>query len=343
MQPPLRQFVVRLARREDVEAFTALVIDADGALERHPESREASHLSIETSIRSLAGQASDAERGYLLLLEDVHSAEIAGCITLTCRIGLEQPFYDYRVGRIVHSSRPLKSYRCLDVLYLSNDLTGCSELHSLYLRAGARGMGAASLLLKAAQLFIRSRLHEFAPRLIAELHGVQDANGASPFWESVGRRFFRVGQREVERLMAKGRKAFVAELMPKHPMYVSLLPTAAQAVVGEVHHSNVGLARELEADGFHFENHVNIFDAGRVMEAHMADLHGVAASRVLSARDCEDVAGERWWIAGGSGADFRVIGGTAAATDDELRIAPALLRRLGARAGDKLLALPLRP
>jgi arginine/ornithine N-succinyltransferase beta subunit len=79
------------------------------------------------------------------------------------------------------------------------------------------------------------------------------------------------------------------------------------------------------------------------MEAHMADLHGVAASRVLSARDCEDVAGEHWWIAGGSGADFRVVGGTAAATEDELRIAPALLRRLGARAGDKLLALPLRP
>ena len=75
----------------------------------------------------------------------------------------------------------------------------------------------------------------------------------------------------------------------------------------------------------------------------MADLHGVAASRVLSARDCEDVAGERWWIAGGSGADFRVTGGTAAAADNELRIAPALLRRLGARAGDKLLALPLRP
>ena len=65
------------------------------------------------------------------------------------------------------------------------------------------------------------------------------------------------------------------------------------------------------------------------------DLHGVAASRVLSARDCEDVAGEHWWIAGGSGADFRVVGGTAAATEDELRIAPALLRRLGARAAGR--------
>lgn len=338
--PPQRQFVVRLARADDADAFTALVVDADGTLERHPESIEASRATIERSCRSLDGAVSDAERGYLLLLEDVLSGEIAGCVGLACRIGLDQPFYDYRVGKIVHSSRPLKSYRCLDVLYLCNDLTGCSEAHSLYVHSASRGQGGASLLLKAAQMFVRTRIEEFAPRLIAELRGVQDEAGASPFWESVGRQFFRVDQRGAERLVAKGHKAFIAELMPKHPMYVSLLPEAAQAVVGKVHRSSEALAAEMEIDGFHFENHVDIFDAGRVLEAHTATLRGVAGSRMLSVFGGESGASSEWWLAAGSGPDFRVLGVSATPDGDRLIVAPETLGLIGVGSGGGVLALP---
>lgn len=335
-----RQFVVRLARAEDVDAFTALVVDADGVLERHPESVEASRATIERSCRSLAGRATDAERGYLLLLEDTSSGEIAGCVGLACHIGLDQPFYDYRVGKIVHSSRPLKSYRCLDVLYLCNDLTGCSEAHSLYVRRDLRGLGGAALLLKAAQMFVRTRIDEFAPRLIAELRGVQDEAGASPFWESVGRQFFRIDQRGAERLVAKGHKAFIAELMPKHPMYVSLLPEAAQAVVGKVHRSSEALAAEMEADGFHFENHVDIFDAGRVLEAHVAALRGVTESVALKAVEVAETGGAAaWWVAGGEGAGFRVARCGATREGDSLHLDAASLRRIEVNSGDAVLAL----
>lgn len=338
--PPRRQFVVRLARADDAEAFAALVVDADGTLERHPESLEASRATIARSCRSLEGAVSDADRGYLLVLEDVVSGEIAGCVGLACRIGLDQPFYDYRVGKIVHSSRPLKSYRCLDVLYLCNDLTGCSEAHSLYVHSASRGQGGASLLLKAAQMFVRTRIEEFAPRLIAELRGVQDAAGASPFWEAVGRQFFRVEQRGAERLVAKGHKAFIAELMPKHPMYVSLLPEAARAVVGKVHRSSEALAAEMEIDGFHFENHVDIFDAGRVLEAHTATLRGVAGSRMLNLVGGESGASSEWWLAAGSGPDFRVLAVSATQDGDRLTVAPEVLRLIGVDSGTSVLALP---
>lgn len=338
--PPQRQFVVRLARADDAEAFTTLVVDADGTLERHPESLDASRATIARSCRSLEGAASDAERGYLLVLEDVVSGEVAGCVGLACRIGLDQPFYDYRVGKIVHSSRPLKSYRCLDVLYLCNDLTGSSEAHSLYVHSASRGNGGASLLLKAAQMFVRTRIEEFAPRLIAELRGVQDEAGASPFWEAVGRQFFRVEQRGAERLVAKGHKAFIAELMPKHPMYVSLLPEAAQAVVGKVHRSSEALAAEMESDGFHFENHVDIFDAGRVLEAHTATLAGVSRSVAfrVSGGQVDELA-PVWWVASGEGAAFRVARCSGTRDGDSLHVDAESLRRIEADSGDAVLAL----
>lgn len=338
-----REFVVRVATMDDADAFTALVLEADGTLERHAESVEASRATIAVTRRSVAGEAGEAERGYLLLLEDVASGEVAGCIALSCHIGLDQPFYDYRLGKIVHSSRRLKSYRCLDVLYLCNDLTGCSEMHSLYVRSDARRMGAAAQLVRAAQLFIAARAAEFAPRIIGELRGVQDAQGTSPFWEAVGRHFFKVDQRGAERLVAKGHKAFIAELMPKYPVYLSLLPETAQRVVGGVHGSSETLAVLLEEDGFHFENHVDIFDAGRVMEAYTATLKGVAGSAVLAAAEAPTVQGAtEWWIAAGDGADFRATLATGRRDGDRLQLPALALRRVGASAGAAVRALPSR-
>ncbi|NMG29842.1 arginine N-succinyltransferase [Aromatoleum evansii] len=334
------RFIVRVARADDAAAFHALVIEADGALERHAESPEASRATLERVERSLAGKASDAERGYMLLLEDCASGEVAGCVQLVCSIGLDQPFYDYRLGKIVHSSSRLQSWRCHDVLYLCNDLTGCSELHSLYVRRAARGMGGAALLTKAAQLFIAGRLAEFAPRTIIEMHGVRGPDDTSPFWEAVGRHFFKVDQRGAERLVAQGRKAFIAELMPKHPVYLSLLPESAQATVGGIHPVVAGLVPLLEQDGFHFENHVDIFDAGMVLEAHTRTLNGVANSRELLAD--ADEAGEgaqTWWLAAGEGEGFRVMVGAGAPEGECLSISPEVMRRLGMVAGGKVRAL----
>ncbi|HJV27356.1 MAG TPA: arginine N-succinyltransferase [Aromatoleum sp.] len=335
-----KEFVVRLATMDDAEAFTALVVDANGTLERHPESVDASRATIAVTRRSLAGEATDAERSYLLLLEEVASGEVVGCIALTCNIGLDQPFYDYRLGKMVHSSRRLKSYRCLDVLYLCNDLTGCSEIHSLYVRRDARRMGAAAQLVRAAQLFVASRPAEFAPRIIGELRGVQDGQGTSPFWQAVGRHFFKVDQRGAERLVAKGHKAFIAELMPKYPVYLSLLPEAAQCVVGGVHESGHALAALLENDGFHFENHVDIFDAGRVMEAHTTKLNGVANSLRLTAAEASLGSGAgQWWIAAGEGADFRATLASGMREAHRLLLPAGILQRVRAAGGTVLRAL----
>ncbi|WP_407278124.1 arginine N-succinyltransferase [Aromatoleum evansii] len=334
------RFIVRVARADDAAAFHALVIEADGALERHAESPEASRATLERVERSLAGKASDAERGYMLLLEDCASGEVAGCVQLVCSIGLDQPFYDYRLGKIVHSSSRLQSWRCHDVLYLCNDLTGCSELHSLYVRRDARGMGGAALLTKAAQLFIAGRLAEFAPRTIIEMHGVRGPDDTSPFWEAVGRHFFKVDQRGAERLVAQGRKAFIAELMPKHPVYLSLLPESAQATVGGIHPVVAGLVPLLEQDGFHFENHVDIFDAGMVLEAHTRTLNGVASSRILAAEEGDPgAAAHAWWLAAGNGGDFRMCLGSGVADADRLLLSPDTLHRLGVGAHADVIAL----
>ena len=57
-------------------------------------------------------------------------------------------------------------------------------------------------------------------------------------------------------------KKFIADLMPRHPIYVTLLPAEAQRVIGQVHESSKPALKNLEAEGFRFNGMVDIFDAG---------------------------------------------------------------------------------
>lgn len=334
-----RAWVVRPVRAADAAALRALVVESDGAIEGIDRSTDNVEAAIANSERSLRGETAPAQQGCLLLLEDLDRHEIVGCVGLSCRIGLEQPFYDYRLGNIVHSSRQLGSYRCLDVLYLCNDLTGSGELHSLYVRRDRRREGAARLLLKSAMLFIATRPEAFGPRLVVELRGNADAAGRSPFWESLGRHFFRVDQRTAEELVAKGRKAFIAELMPKHPVYAALLPADAQQAIGGIHEECLPLTRLLEAEGLRYDSHVDIFDGGRVLEGRTRELAGVAAARRLTAK-LADADGTPCWLAAGQGAAFRATTASGSSDGRNLSISPATAECLGVRDRDPLLLLP---
>ena len=59
----------------------------------------------------------------------------------------------------------------------------------------------------------------FNEKVVAEMRGVIDDKGYSPFWESPGERFFSMEFSRADYLCGTGQKAFIAELMPKHPIY----------------------------------------------------------------------------------------------------------------------------
>ena len=67
------------------------------------------------------------------------------------------------------------------------------------------------------------------------MRGVSDGNGHSPLWDALGAKFFDMEFSEADTLSGLGNKAFIAELMPKYPIYLPMLPDAARAVVGRVH------------------------------------------------------------------------------------------------------------
>ncbi|MBU5568360.1 arginine N-succinyltransferase, partial [Escherichia sp. S69_ASV_4] len=84
-------------------------------------------------IKTWQGELPKSEQGYVFVLEDSETGTVAGICAIEVAVGLNDPWYNYRVGTLVHASKELNVYNALPTLFLSNDHTGSSELCTLFL------------------------------------------------------------------------------------------------------------------------------------------------------------------------------------------------------------------
>jgi arginine N-succinyltransferase len=135
------------------------------------------------------------------------------------------------------------------------------------------------LLARSRYLFIRIHRERFAARLLAELRGVIDAKGGSPFWDAIAGRFFGMDFRQADEFNATHGTQFIADLMPKTPIYTAMLPESARAVMGVPHPSGRAAMKMLEREGFAWECYVDIFDGGPTMVVATDNIRTVREAR----------------------------------------------------------------
>ena len=126
---------------------------------------------------------------------------------------------------------------------------------------------------------------------------------------------------------------FIADLMPKHPVYVAMLSEEAKRVIGLPHPTGRAAMRMLEGENFRYEGYVDIFDGGPSMLARTDDVKSVAGSRPAELKGVDLEKGERALVATGSLGEFRCCYG-ARALDDNGGVA------IDARAADVLDVAP---
>lgn len=280
--------------------------------------------------------------GYLFVMEDIDSGAVVGTTGIEARVGLQDAFYHYHLSKVVHHSRELGIYNTQDVLTLCNDYTGVSELCTLFLTPAARARQNGHLLSRCRMLFMAEHPQRFADRVIAELRGVSDAQGRSPFWTWLQKHFFSMDLADAIHRVGMGQKSFIAELMPHYPVYVSLLDQAAQDVISEVHLETRPARRLLEKEGFTFRGYVDIFDAGPSVEAYRKDIRSVRHSERYIIAAGNGLAGAPMMlIANTAVADFRATLAPARVNPDTdtLTVDPEVLRALELGSGDAVRAL----
>jgi arginine N-succinyltransferase len=337
-------FFVRPARPGDVDAIYRMAQGGGGGLTNLPPIREALAEKLERSTAALArSEDGVADDRFVFALVDA-AGGVHGTSQIFAQVGAGHPFYSYRKGVISQYSRELGATFRSEMLTLSTDLDGSSEVGGLFLdpsarsgaQPGAVSGGCGTLLARSRYLFIRSHRARFADRTVAELRGVINADGTSPFWDGLAGRFFGMSFREADEFNSVHGNQFIADLMPKHPIYTALLSDTALAVMGQPHPSGRPAMRMLEGEGFRFDNYLDIFDGGPTMTATTDRIAAISNAReaVITAIEIEPEAGTSCLIAAGRLADFRAAWGQVAIAGDGVTINAAAAQLLNLQTFD---------
>jgi arginine N-succinyltransferase len=319
--------------RQAGDGMTTLKPDADLLARR-----------IAIACDSFAEKIPFEQRDFLFVLEDTDQSKVVGVSAIKSAVGLTEPFYNYRIGTLVHSSKELNVYSRMETLYLSNDLTGCSELCSLFLHPDYRFGVNGKLLSKCRFLFIAQFPHLFSEKLIAELRGFQHPDGSSPFWDNLGRYFFKMDFNRADDLSSSGKRSFIAELMPRYPLYVAYLPKEAQEVIGQVHSATRPARRLLEQEGLYYDGFVDIFDAGPVLQAWVKELRAVRISELVDVVDSHQAVAcaISTLTANTIIQDYRVIVSDSPPKAKQLALTSAQQQALQCSVHDQVRIMPLR-
>jgi len=333
---------VRPARLSDLSEVKRLAAGSLIGLTSLPDDGERLAEKISASETAFAAEVAFAgEESYFFVLEDGKSQRLLGCSAIIATAGGAEPFYNFRNETFVHASRALSVSSRIHVLSLCHDLSASSLLASFYIDPELAGSAQAELISRVRLLFAACFPARFADTLVAEIVGLSDEQGRSPFWEAVGRNFFDMDYSEAERLCGGKNRTFLAELMPHYPLYVPLLADSAQEAIGQVHPKAQLSFDILSREGFETERYIDPFDGGPTLLARTSAARSIAQSAVFKAATGEAGGGSAYLVCNGRLRDFRAVLVESAPQQNHLPLSAQALEQLGVREGDALRAVVL--
>ncbi|MDP3550078.1 MAG: arginine N-succinyltransferase [Novosphingobium sp.] len=336
-------FRIRAARASDLQPLYEMAKLTGGGFTNLPADRKALTTKLGRAAEAYANTEEGDPRNpedelFVFVLENAQTGEVRGTSQIFTCVGRKSPFYSYRMATLTQHSKELNRTFRAEMLNLVTDLEGSSEVGGLFLHPNERAGGLGMLLARSRYLFIAMHRARFGEKILAELRGVIDERGGSPFWDGVAGRFFGMGFQEADYFNAINGHQFIADLMPKHPVYIAMLPETARSAIGLPHPSGRAAMRMLEEEGFAYEGYVDIFDGGPTMTARTDRVRSICEAKELAVAHVRAPEGEgavvKALVATGKLSDYRCAFAEIAETPDGLTLDPVSAAALGVKAGD---------
>ncbi|TVR44911.1 MAG: arginine N-succinyltransferase [Planctomycetota bacterium] len=338
---------IRCVRETDLGRLLDLARQATYGLTSLPPNPEVLAKAIDRARRALSSP-DDGPSGakWLFVLEDSLSGMVHGTCGIHDKTGGYHPFWSYRLTTVKRESQRFGIRRELQTLTLEQVHNGPSEIGSLFLAPTFRQRGAGRCLSLARFLHIANHRARFEDQLIAEMRGVIDETGRSPFWEGLGRHFFHMDFPEADHLSVTD-KSFISDLIPLHPIYVCLLPPEAQAVIGQVHPRTRPALELLLQQGFQPTGQIDVFDGGPVVGCATAAVAAIASSQRLPcaaiSSAIDESAGPPSHLVATCDLDVRMVACRPQLQADAIQISATAAKLLGCERDTPLRCCPLRP
>ncbi|GGI79027.1 arginine N-succinyltransferase [Shewanella gelidii] len=337
--------IIRPICASDIDALMQIAVESGHGFTSLPVNEELLTKKIaraESSFNKTVTQPGD--EGYFMVLEDTETGEVVGTCGLEAAVGTADAFYHYRLGTEVYHSGQIGVRNEVETLSLCHDYTGAAELCSLFLRQSYRQGNNGRLLSRSRFLFLAQHKARFGEPVIAEMRGVSDDRGNSPFYGWLQENFIGIDFVQADYLSGLGQKSFMAEMMPRGPVYVCMLPKEAQEVIGEVHSSTVPALKLLNSEGFRNRGYVDIFDGGPTVECRLNDIRSVRESQSLVVEVGEqESTGASYIIANSEVAQYRATEAQLDVTDESesVVISAELAKALKVKSGDTVRILAM--
>lgn len=331
-------FILRAARSGDMEHLYEMAKLTGGGFTNLPPDRAALGAKLERATQAFdRDEDTLGDEQFVLVLENGETGAVRGTCQMMTNVGQHWPFYSYRLNTLTQYSQELDKTVRAELLSLVTDLEGSSEVGGLFLHPNERAGGLGLLLARSRYLFIAMHRARFADRILAELRGIIDERGGSPFWDGVAGRFFGMSFQEADYFNAINGNQFIADLMPKHPVYVAMLSETARSAIGVPHPTGRAAMRMLENENFSYEGYVDIFDGGPTMTAKTDMVRSIQEAKPAKLTDSTLEKGEKAILATGRLSGFRACYGARDLRDDgTIAIDSAAADALDVKPGDEV-------
>jgi arginine N-succinyltransferase len=230
-----------------------------------PADRDEIRAILEHAQKSFTGAVKDARRReYVFVLVDREQQRIVGTSMIIGQLGRRDAPYIYvDVSEEERYSATLDRHFRHVVLKIGYSYAGPTEIGGLIVLPEHRKRPERLGLLISYVRFLYIATHRdlFRDVLLAELLPPLEPDGTSHLWNALGRKFTDLTYAEAD-LLSKKNKEFVKGLFPEGAIYATLLPEAAQDVIGRVGAQSRGVERMLRRVGFEYAWRVDPFDGG---------------------------------------------------------------------------------
>lgn len=275
-------YVLRPIQENDEEAFIDLAFSAHSGITSLPKNKTLLKNKLQKSLDSFNNiNLSIKNNLYLFVLEEIEQQILVGTSGIFSTDEWISPSYYFQINHEPPLKEAIENYTLKPRQYLKliSHFESCTELCSLFLHPDHRKEGLGKLLSLARFLFIASNPLRFNNTLVANLRGIINDNGKSPFWETVGRHFLNVEFDTVQELVQID-SSIAKSILPESPIYTSLISNKAQKVIGISHEHSLAAQKMLEKQSFKFINEIDPFDGGPKLETTLEKIPIISNSHV---------------------------------------------------------------
>jgi arginine N-succinyltransferase len=247
-----------------------------------PDDRDAIREIIDLSQKSFAGEVKDPKkREYVFVLRDARANRLVGTSMIIGQLGRrEAPYIYFDVIAEEKYSHTLDKHFYHTLLRIGYSYSGPTEIGGLIVLPEYRNVPErlGRVISSVRFLFIAAHRSLFRDQVLAELLPPLEPDGTSHLWEALGRHFTGLSYAEAD-FLSKKNKEFIKSLFPDGVVYASLLPQAAQDVIGKVGSQTRGVEKLLKRIGFRYAHRIDPFDGGPHFTAPTDEISLVAKTR----------------------------------------------------------------